>query len=127
MGTQNQSLAKFGGARRDRTADLLHAMQALSQLSYSPTRGPGHYGTLPALSSPNASLLAGLSLCLVATNASPGMRLEPKPNRPKGNLGPVIYPIMAVCHNSRLSSCGNDNLLRSRSGHCDRLSPDEIP
>lgn len=25
-----------GGARRDRTADLLHAMQALSQLSYSP-------------------------------------------------------------------------------------------
>ena len=28
---------KVGGARRDRTADLLHAMQALSQLSYGPT------------------------------------------------------------------------------------------
>ena len=28
-----------GGARRDRTADLLHAMQALSQLSYSPAAG----------------------------------------------------------------------------------------
>ncbi len=28
---------EHGGARRDRTADLLHAMQALSQLSYSPT------------------------------------------------------------------------------------------
>src|SRR5690554_341446 len=27
---------KIGGATRDRTADLLHAMQALSQLSYSP-------------------------------------------------------------------------------------------
>ena len=27
-----------GGARRDRTADLLHAMQALSQLSYSPAK-----------------------------------------------------------------------------------------
>ncbi len=27
---------KDGGAMRDRTADLLHAMQALSQLSYSP-------------------------------------------------------------------------------------------
>ncbi len=26
----------YGGAKRDRTADLLHAMQALSQLSYSP-------------------------------------------------------------------------------------------
>ena len=28
-----------GGARRDRTADLLHAMQALSQLSYTPISG----------------------------------------------------------------------------------------
>ncbi len=28
-----------GGGKRDRTADLLHAMQALSQLSYTPTRG----------------------------------------------------------------------------------------
>ena len=36
-----------GGARRDRTADLLHAMQALSQLSYSPTRGCGLYARLP--------------------------------------------------------------------------------
>ena len=27
---------RCGGATRDRTADLLHAMQALSQLSYSP-------------------------------------------------------------------------------------------
>ncbi len=30
------SALKDGGAMRDRTADLLHAMQALSQLSYSP-------------------------------------------------------------------------------------------
>src|SRR5579859_2041400 len=29
---------KGGGARRDRTVDLLHAMQALSQLSYGPVR-----------------------------------------------------------------------------------------
>ena len=29
-------LAIFGGAMRDRTADLLDANQALSQLSYSP-------------------------------------------------------------------------------------------
>jgi hypothetical protein len=27
----------IGGAKRDRTADLLNAIQALSQLSYSPT------------------------------------------------------------------------------------------
>src|SRR6195952_3437313 len=32
--------AKRGGARRDRTADLLHAMQALSQLSYGPVTFP---------------------------------------------------------------------------------------
>ena len=32
MGTR-----EIGGARRDRTVDLLHAMQALSQLSYGPT------------------------------------------------------------------------------------------
>jgi hypothetical protein len=29
-------LCKLGGGKRDRTADLLHAMQALSQLSYTP-------------------------------------------------------------------------------------------
>ncbi len=29
-------LGKFGGARRNRTADLLNAIQALSQLSYGP-------------------------------------------------------------------------------------------
>jgi hypothetical protein len=30
-----------GGGTRDRTADLLHAMQALSQLSYTPARKKG--------------------------------------------------------------------------------------
>src|SRR5690606_32740103 len=32
---------EIGGARRDRTVDLLHAMQALSQLSYSPISWTG--------------------------------------------------------------------------------------
>ena len=40
----NQIALQTGGARRDRTADLLHAMQALSQLSYGPT---WRRGTLP--------------------------------------------------------------------------------
>jgi hypothetical protein len=48
MGTQAENRSyieiKSGGARRDRTADLLHAMQALSQLSYGPT---WRRGTLP--------------------------------------------------------------------------------
>ena len=39
-----KAVGEFGGAKRDRTADLLHAMQALSQLSYGPT--PGFTGTV---------------------------------------------------------------------------------
>ena len=34
--TPPKTVVNDGGARRDRTADLLHAMQALSQLSYNP-------------------------------------------------------------------------------------------
>ena len=41
-----------GGARRDRTADLLHAMQALSQLSYDPVIQEMGFGRV---SRPNAS------------------------------------------------------------------------
>jgi hypothetical protein len=33
-----QSIDLVGGASRDRTDDLFHAMEALSQLSYSPVR-----------------------------------------------------------------------------------------
>ena len=43
MGTHEKTW-ELGGARRDRTADLLHAMQALSQLSYSPTREARNVG-----------------------------------------------------------------------------------
>ena len=34
--SSHASRAKTGGAKRDRTADLLNAIQALSQLSYGP-------------------------------------------------------------------------------------------
>ena len=34
----NPAALAFGGARRDRTADLYNAIVALSQLSYSPVR-----------------------------------------------------------------------------------------
>jgi hypothetical protein len=44
MGTHWPKRRGLGGARRDRTADLLHAMQALSQLSYSPTREARNVG-----------------------------------------------------------------------------------
>ena len=51
----------FGGARRDRTADLLRARQALSQLSYGPLTGLflvwlcwlfAHFGHLPVCKLP---------------------------------------------------------------------------
>ena len=35
-----------GGGKRDRTADLLHAMQALSQLSYTPAKAPDYTGRI---------------------------------------------------------------------------------
>ena len=39
MGTRFTAFfALTGGGKRDRTADLLHAMQALSQLSYTPKK-----------------------------------------------------------------------------------------
>ncbi len=39
MGTRFTTFfALTGGGKRDRTADLLHAMQALSQLSYTPKK-----------------------------------------------------------------------------------------
>ncbi len=41
MGTRTFSFELFGGGKRDRTADLLHAMQALSQLSYTPASKEG--------------------------------------------------------------------------------------
>src|SRR5882762_4398879 len=37
--THTTAGGRSGGGKRDRTADLLHAMQALSQLSYTPTQG----------------------------------------------------------------------------------------
>ena len=41
---------EYGGARRDRTADLLRARQALSQLSYGPMNLVGLAGVEPATS-----------------------------------------------------------------------------
>src|SRR5262245_3207583 len=41
---------RSGGGNRDRTGDLLHAMQALSQLSYTPTQGCELYQGNRALS-----------------------------------------------------------------------------
>ena len=41
---------RSSGARRDRTVDLLNAIQALSQLSYSPEKAPEGYHAPPGAS-----------------------------------------------------------------------------
>src|SRR5258706_10120836 len=46
MGTSGTALLQSGGGNRDRTGDLLHAMQALSQLSYTPDQGAKLYRRL---------------------------------------------------------------------------------
>ena len=47
-----------GGGKRDRTADLLHAMQALSQLSYTPTANLKLYGRGTSSGKPRARVAA---------------------------------------------------------------------
>ena len=50
----------FGGGKRDRTADLLHAMQALSQLSYTPVLpylAPLNLGSLKVLQIKEGAIL----------------------------------------------------------------------
>tara|TARA_A100001037_G_scaffold115438_1_gene105128 strand:- start:224 stop:493 length:270 start_codon:yes stop_codon:yes gene_type:complete len=46
------SRRKFGGARRGRTADLLLAKQALSQLSYGPGTAQQHLNMIKAIALP---------------------------------------------------------------------------
>ena len=59
MGTRPRHVEN-GGAYRDRTDDLLHAMQALSQLSYGPTReGREFWGTPCAKSNELPTLRPG--------------------------------------------------------------------
>jgi hypothetical protein len=78
---------EIGGASRDRTDDLFHAMEALSQLSYGPTRGAGNYAPPRVLSS-----LTGAGCeqkppwtqdprCACASAASSRARVRSRPSR----------------------------------------------
>src|SRR5690606_33956970 len=50
--------SSIGGGKRDGTADLLHAMQALSQLSYTPLRRSEIIAQLlPGCKSPNENFM----------------------------------------------------------------------
>src|ERR1700734_3949191 len=82
---------RFGGAERDRTADLLVANEALSQLSYSPTPNPHRTPLSQAQRSRN-----NISEC-ISNNPYPSTaRVNPKTsniNRPTHPLAPSpSYP-----------------------------------
>ncbi len=54
--TNFETAAPSGGARRDRTDDLLLAKQALSQLSYGPDKGSGSRCQASGTSYPDARI-----------------------------------------------------------------------
>jgi hypothetical protein len=74
----NHSQERIGGARRDRTDDILLAKQALSQLSYGPIR---YSITEPVLVGPGRLELPTSRLSGVRSNhlsyGPPGIRLDP--------------------------------------------------
>ncbi len=76
-----QTEAVSGGAKRDRTADLLRARQALSQLSY----GPVFLHTVEAstLTSYLTSKLVGLGRFELPTSPLSGVRSNQLSYRPK--------------------------------------------
>ena len=93
-----------GGGSRDRTDDLLHAMQALSQLSYTPT-GAANYSVPPPVKKESLTRerLAALSRGargLLRAPAAPAPRRSPSsvpPDRPRsgradGQAAPVDIP-----------------------------------
>ena len=62
---------EIGGASRDRTDDLLHAMQALSQLSYSPPEKGAQYS--------QANLASQCRLRMLGAFGSFGFTRVPRP------------------------------------------------
>jgi hypothetical protein len=72
-----------GGARRDRTADLLLAKQALSQLSYGPLACPDERNSvdLPALAA-NLEKMVGLGRFELPTSPLSGVRSNQLSYRP---------------------------------------------
>ena len=71
MGTAVTAVKRVGGGNRDRTGDLLHAMQALSQLSYTPTQGRELYHRDNHLEPVQGPVLRALIAVRVCTFWSP--------------------------------------------------------
>ena len=81
----------FGGARRDRTVDLLHAMQALSQLSYGPTRGAATYGHDSSMSS-KQKRLRHIATISPQRTGSPYFRFTSSPVSASSDTLKYVFP-----------------------------------
>ena len=81
--------AKAGGARRDRTDDLMLAKHALSQLSYGPVTTPNNTLRSPQHADPKFTLGRPPSLALKARQPSLFVGLaEPRQAKPAKAGGP---------------------------------------
>ena len=98
---KNQLGRGLGGADRDRTDDLLNAIQALSQLSYSPTRGARLYVALAGVSTIRAAtegyeLARRQGIVLSRQQTSPGCVRLCRYVRALGRCAGALSPDRAV-------------------------------
>ena len=144
MGTRGSALERAGGgARRDRTADLLLAKQALSQLSYGPSRAPSRRGRDAKAAWPTRKrTLVGLGRFELPTSPLSGVRSNHLSYRPEVGVRecrrqtpsleiPARGP-SNLCGSSR-RACdafllkGGDPAARSRTATLLRLHPSHWP
>ena len=125
---------KSGGASRDRTDDLLHAMQALSQLSYSPTRGgrtlriakvtvnrPPRGELPPLLASSRAFRRAGRADARGTTPSARANRRCEAQRRPQRHLEPAEAVIMLCKYNNLWNIYHMEHELSSRPDQASQI------
>ena len=81
-GGDQETVNESGGAERDRTADLMLAKHALSQLSYSPTRHPLKQESLFGDPGAPAAEMVGLGRVELPTSPLSGVRSNQLSYRP---------------------------------------------
>ena len=105
-GGDQETVNDDGGAERDRTADLMLAKHALSQLSYSPVCGP-------------AAEMVGLGRVELPTSPLSGVRSNQLSYRPKVESQPAAPP-PALDNLSSLEPGGSHNPHSIQKGFEDK-------
>ena len=109
------SISRPGGARRDRTDDLLLAKQALSQLSYGPGSATVSIAQLARSDTPDANKMVGLGRLELPTSRLSSARSNQLSYKP-GFLGPAFLgpadrppPAPAACRVTACATAMRDN------------------